>query len=138
MGWRNYFIRLKNDKNKGYDIDFIEKFIDDHNSYYSKFTREELEKMEDWTLPGEDLSLEVLIRHYDDKKKNESNTNNSGDKYEYWAYLGNHGGSSHTFNWMEIHYPDLKMFGSSDFPYYNDNWQEWELINVDEYKNRIK
>ena len=94
MGWRNYFIRLKNDKNEGYDIDSIEKFIEDHNSYYSKFTREELEKMEDWALPGEDLSIQILIRN--------DNGNN-----EYWAYLGNHGGSSHTFNWMEIHYPDL-------------------------------
>lgn len=121
MGWRNYFIKLNKDDTEGFDIEDIEKFIDDHNSFYYKFTKEELEKMDDWNLPGEDLEMRVLVQTNDDKKT-------------YWAYLGNHGGSSHTFNWMEEHYPDIKMFDSGDFPYYGDNWQEWPIMEVEDYK----
>ena len=43
---------------------------------------------DDDEIPGEELSLQVIIRKTEE-----------GD--EYWAYLGNHGGSGWTVKWAE-------------------------------------
>jgi hypothetical protein len=120
MGWRNMYILL-NDK-KGSKIERILEYIDHHNNWYDHFTPNELEKMqEEDTIPGEELVISILTRKFE-------------DKHQYWAYLGNHGGSGWSIDWAERYFPDIKIYNSSDFPYYNEAWQNWPSMKVEEYK----
>ena len=124
MGRRNYFIKLKHNSNSdGYHINDIMKFVLDHNSVYDNLTEEQRKNIHELDLPGEELSTAVL-------------TNYKKEGKELWVYLVHHGGSSYTFDWKENNYPDIKMYDSSDFPHYTEGWENWELITVDEFKNR--
>lgn len=120
MGWRNMFIDLNKTSMKR-----ILEFVDHHNNWYDHFSKEEIKKMNDDDIgPGEELVLDVIIQEKDGKK-------------HYWAYLGNHGGSSWTEEWREKYFDDIELFFSSTFEYYDDNWQNWDLISVDEYLKLI-
>ena len=108
-------------------IERIMEFVDHHNNYYENFTVKEIKKMEDLDeTPGETIyDINIIIREYNNKK-------------QYWAYLGNHGGSSYTIEWAERYFDDIKIFNSVSFEYYDDNWQDWKLIGIQEYINLIK
>ncbi len=114
MGWRNMFINLKNTS-----INRIMEFVNHHNDWNNHFSDDEIKKMEENDeVPGETLQIDVIIN----------------DNNEYWAYLGNHGGSSWTESWGEKYFNDIEIFNSSTFKHYNDDWQSWNLISVEEYK----
>ena len=120
MGWRNMFIEISKTP-----IERIEEFVNHHNNWTQFFTEEEVKKMwDDDEIPGEDLSLKVLIR----KTK-------KGD--EYWAYLGNHGGSGWTIKWAEKYFDDITIYTSYDYKHYDDGWESWELLKVDEFKKIV-
>jgi hypothetical protein len=120
MGWRNMFIDLEKSS-----MDRIMEFVNHHNNWYDNFSKEDIKKMdEEDTVPGEELQVDVIIQE------------NNGKKH-YWAYLGNHGGSSWTEDWAEKYFDDIKIYNSCTFDYYEDNWLDWKLISVDDYKNII-
>jgi hypothetical protein len=124
MGRRNYFIKLKHNSNSdGYHINDIMKFVLDHNSVYDNLTEEQRKNIHELDLPGEELSTAVL-------------TNYKKEGKELWVYLVHHGGSSYTFDWKENNYPNIKMYGSSDFSYYDRGWENWELITIQEFRNK--
>ena len=118
MGWRNMFIDLKKTP-----MLRIMEFIDHHNNWYDHFSAKDIKKMEEEdTIPGEELKLDVIIQEKDGKK-------------HYWAYLGNSGGSGWTYDWAERFFEDIEIFNSGSFEYYNDNWQNWELISAHDFLN---
>ncbi len=122
MGWSNMFININKDSGDYVSIERIEEFINHHNNYTEFFNEDQLKKMDETDeLPGEELELKVLIQQVNDKNY-------------YWAYLGNHGGCGHTFEWKDKYFPDIKMFHSGDFVHYNDGWIKWPLLTVVEYK----
>ena len=128
MGWRNYFIKLNfNDsEKKGVDMEQVEKFVDHHNNYHEYLSVEELKEINIYnTYPGEELSLNVIVREV-------------GDKKEYWGYLGNNGGSSYTQEWAEKYFPNLDILDSGSFPYYDDNWVKWPYIKLEDFKRMKK
>ena len=106
-------------------INRILEFVEHHNNWYDHFSKEDIKKMqEDDFGPGEELQLDVIIQ------ENDRGTH-------YWAYLGNHGGSSWTEEWAERYFDDIEIFFSGTFEYYEDDWQSWKLINVQEYLKLI-
>lgn len=119
MGWRNMFI----DASKT-PINRIEEFIYHHNNWTQFFTEEEVKKIwDDDEVPGEDLDVRgVLIR----KTETED---------EYWIYLGNGGGSGWTISWAEKYFPDVKVFTSYDFKYYDEDWRSWKIIKIKDFKD---
>tara|TARA_Y200000002_G_C22486175_1_gene580953 strand:- start:339 stop:797 length:459 start_codon:yes stop_codon:yes gene_type:complete len=130
MGWRNMYILIGEDKNlvdenskikKGSSIERILEYQNHHNYWYQHFSQDEIKKMEEEdTVPGEELILQVLVRE------------NNNDK-EYWAYLGNHGGSGWSIEWAERYFEDITIYDSGNFPYYDDNWQSWPIMSVEDY-----
>ena len=124
MGWRNMFIKIKNneDENDGSSIERILEFVYHHNNWYEFFTKKEIKKIiKNDEIPGEELNIDVIINETEQKK-------------EYWAYLGNHGGSTWSENWAEKYFSDLKIYNSSTFEYWGKGWIDWKLISTDEYK----
>ena len=132
MGWRNMYILIGEDNsltddngkvNKGSSMDRILKFVNHHNYWYDHFDQEQIKKMEeDDTVPGEELILQILLREVNGEK-------------EYWAYLGNHGGSGWTLDWAERYFDDITIYNSGNFPYYGDGWQSWPIMSTEEYLN---
>ena len=121
IGKDKHLVDRDNNIKKGSSMDRILEFQDHHDNWTNHFTEEEIKKMEDDdTVPGEELILQVLVRK------------NDGED-EYWAYLGNHGGSSWTQEWAERYFEDITIYNSGDYPYYGDGWQSWPIMSVEEY-----
>lgn len=123
MGWRNAYVKLTEDR----DLNTVIDFVDHHNNFQSYFTEEEVKQMwENDEVPGEKLELQVLHNEKTD---------------EYWAYLGNHGGMSFSFDWKEKYFPEITIYRSDDWPHYDDteyNWADWPLLSVEKYQNILK
>lgn len=104
-------------------IGIIEEFINHHNNWTQFFTKEEAQKLcDDDEIPGEDLEVRgVLIREFDNKE-------------EYWLYLGNGGGSGWTISWAEKYFPNVKIYTSYNFKYYNEDWISWKIIKIEDFK----
>lgn len=125
MGWSNYYISLDKDSKDYCPIEKIEEFVNHHNYYYEKFSEEELKKLEETDeLPGEDLELRVLTQNVNGKKV-------------YWAYLGNHGGYGHTYEWLSTYFPNIKMFNSASWEFYGEEWNKWPIMEVEDYKKLV-
>ena len=69
-------------------------------------------------IPGENIELKIIF----DKDNN-----------SYWAYLGNHGGGYFTEVWANKYFPNIMLYNSSSWPHYSSNWDEWELIDINEF-----
>ena len=121
MGWRNLFIKIsKNNTEESSSLDTLYKFIDHHNNWESYFKENERNKMiHDDEIPGEEINPYFLCRIID-------------DDVETWANVGNHGGSAWTEMWIEKYFPKIKIYNSSDWPYYNEDWTSWPKITKDE------
>ena len=121
LGKNKYIVDEDKEKRNGSCIERILEYINHHNYWYDYFSPEEIKKIEENDeVPGEELILQVLLR-----KVNKKN--------EYWAYLGNHGGSGWSIDWAERYFPDIKIYNSGDYPYYNDGWQDWPIMSVEEF-----
>ena len=107
-------------------IERIEEFVNHHNNWTQFFTEEQVKELWDKDeIPGEELiNLKVLIRKTE-----------KGD--EYWAYLGNLGGSGWTVSWAEKYFDDIKIYTSYDYKHYGDGWESWKFLSVDDYKKRL-
>lgn len=123
MGWRNAFIKI--DSNGS--IKNIKKFIDHHNNWIEHFSEELVKQMwNDDEIPGEDLEFKIIYNK---------------EERDYWGYIGSGGGMGSSFEWKEKYFPDLVMYDSSDFPYYNDDknhWTDWPIYTLDEYRKLLK
>jgi len=134
MGWRNMYILIGKDNNivdedgqvnKGSSMERILEYLNHHNYWYDHFSPDEIiEKEKNDEVPGEELILQVLLRKVNDKN-------------EYWAYLGNHGGSGWSIEWAERYFPDIKIYNSADYPYYNEGWQDWPIMSVEDYLEKV-
>lgn len=134
MGWRNMYVLIGKDNNivdedgqvnKGSSMERILEYLNHHNYWYDYFSPDEIiEKEKNDEVPGEELILQVLLRKVDDKN-------------EYWAYLGNHGGSGWSIEWAERYFPDIKIYNSADYPYYNEGWQDWPIMSVEDYLEKV-
>lgn len=132
MGWRNYFIKIgKANNGDESTIQTIVDFLDHHNNWTEYFDKEESDKM--WTddeVPGEKMQINIIYNQKDD---------------EHWAYLGNGGGGSFSEAWQLKYFPEIKMYNSSDWPYYGkvnifhqrieneDDWTKWPLISLENF-----
>lgn len=122
MGWSNMFININKDSKDFCSLEQVENFVNHHNNFSKFFPEKELNKLiETDELPGEELIFKVLVQKTED-----------GDKF--WAYLGNFGGSGHTFEWQEKYFPDIKMFHSGNFEFYNEGWTKWPIMTLEEFK----
>ena len=122
MGWRNFYIKI----NKDNTLEEIEKFIDHHNNFSNYLSKDELTVIEEEdSYPGEELLLKILVQKEQDNEI-------------YWAYLGNFGGGGHTEMWAEKYFPDLELLNSGSFPHYDEEWNKWPIMKLEEYKSLNK
>lgn len=116
------FIKIGSENNET-SIENILKFIDHHNNWTNYFNETEIRNMEEEdTIPGEFLNVIYIVREDNDKK-------------EYWANIGNGGGSDWTEAWANSYFPNIKIYNSSDWDYYDCNWINWPKITLSELKN---
>lgn len=128
MGWRNLFIKLGDENTYNTtDLTTLNKFINHHNNWLYYFDEDEIVQMyEDDTIPGETIIPTFL------SKKNKENVT------EYWSVVGNNGGSAWTESWVEQYFPKIRMFNSSTWDYYNEDWRNWPIHTLDEITEIFK
>lgn len=116
MGKRNMFIKIGNsDDNDISSLQVILDFIDHHNNWRGYFEDHEIQKIIDDDIgPGEILDMYIIF----DKNNN-----------IYWAYLINGGGSELTELWAKRYFPSIKLYNSSTWPNYKDDWYQWPLLD---------
>ena len=121
MGWRNLFIKIsKNNTQESSNLATLYNFIDHHNNWQSYFKDHEIKKMfDDDEIPGEEINPYFFCHNID-------------NGIELWANVGNHGGSAWTEMWVEKYFPNIKIYNSTDWPYYNMDWTTWPTITKDE------
>ena len=108
------FIKIGNNSNET-DIKTISDFVDHHNNWRGYFSDDEIFNMTlKNNIPGESLEFKVIF----DKNNN-----------SYWAYLGNYSGAKFTETWAAKYFPEIILYNSETWPYYNSGWDKWELIN---------
>lgn len=120
MGRRNMYIKVGT---KGSilkeQLQIILDFIDHHNNWEGYFQEHEIQKLlDDDEIPGEELSIKFIFNE---------------ERNEYWAYLTNGGGARWTELWAEKYFPSLKLFNSSTWPYYQEEWEKWELYDLEDF-----
>lgn len=119
MGWRNLFIKIGTKEDET-PINTILKFIDHHNNFENYFNNDEIKEMEDEdTIPGETIMPVYIVRESNNGK-------------EYWANVGNGGGSDWTEAWAQKYFPSIKIFNSYNWEHYDDNWINWPTIKENE------